>query len=325
MKPLGKPTSEAERTAETAFQNLQAWNLQAWQGQEIFYEPGPAAVVSPIHRAVDSHCYRVRVQDQLYFAKLRQADMRDFFDDSAVAANCRIASDAGVSPKLFAADPAVGLLVYEHLSDDWTWCKVDDLANGEVLANVVDAKKALHEGTAFSATFDVFATIAGYLRQTSSERITVPSDVPAIAEAVREIGEAIAASGIERRPCHADGVASNIMLGPERSVRLVDFDRAGNCDPYFDLGSLMLEAFQFEEDERRILEIYEGACRQAAYHRCKLYGAADDLMWALWGFISFHHSPRKEVEFTKYAEWRLLRARWTLGSPGFSTWLRNLG
>jgi len=261
----------------------------------------------------------------MYFAKLRQSDMRSFFEDDAVVANCQIASDAGVSPRLVHADPDTGLLVYALLGDEWTWAKVDALANPTVLANVVDAKKSLHQGPAFHGSFDVFATIAAYLKRVTDETIWVPSDVPEIAAHVREIGQAITAAGIDQKPCHGDGVASNIMIGPEDAVLLVDFDRAGNSDPYFDLGSLMLEAFQFEEDERQILEIYDGHFADVAYHRCKLYGVADDLMWALWGFISFHHSPRKDVEFTKYAEWRLLRARWNLGDPNYARWLRHLG
>ncbi len=320
MKPLGSPISETERLAEAAFQTL-----ADWQGQEVHYEAGPAAVVSPIHRAVESHCYRLQLDDKIYFAKLRQEDMRAFFDDEAIAANALSASDAAVSPELVWANPDIGLLVYEFLGEGWSWCKVDKLADPEVLARVVTAKRRLHEAPTFEGDFDVFATIEAYLERISSECVTVPSDTAEIAAAVRDIGRAIAAAGIDPRPCHGDGVASNIMLGPAGSVRLVDFDRAGNMDPYFDLGSFMLEAFQFEADERQILEIYKGRCSDAAYHRCKLYGIADDLMWALWSFISFQASPRKEIEFTKYAEWRLLRARWHLGDPRFSHWLSHLG
>ncbi len=320
MKPIGKPASDSEVAIETALQSI-----TEWQGLEVRYEAGPPAVVSPIHRAVESLCYKVQAGREVYFVKLRQPDMRTFFDDRAVAANCRIASDAAVSPKLFAADPEIGLLIYEHLSDDWNWCKVDTLADKDLLAAVVHAKKRLHEGPAFFGEFDVFATIEGYLERILHEEITVPADVPAIAAIVGDFGQAIAAAGIQHKSCHGDGVASNIMIGPDRSLHLVDYDRSGNADPFFDLGSLMLEAFQFENDERVVLEIYEGHCRDAAYHRCKLYGIADDLMWALWGFISFQHSPRKEVEFTKYAEWRLLRARWNLGNSNFPRWLSNLG
>ena len=114
------------------------------------------------------------------------------------------------------------------------------------------------------------------------------------------------------------------MIGPGGAVQLVDFDMAANKDPYFDLGSVMVEAFQFAEDCRQVLEIYDGYVSEAHYGRCRLYGIADDLMWALWGFICFAQSPRKEVEFTKYAEWRLLRCRWQFGDPDFDRWMRRL-
>ena len=72
------------------------------------------------------------------------------------------------------------------------------------------------------------------------------------------------AAGSDRVPCHGDGVASNVMINPAGAVRLVDFDSAGNHDPYFDLGSLIVEIAQCPALARSMLEIYAGECRDAA-------------------------------------------------------------
>ena len=319
MKSLGEASNELERMAEAVIATV-----EDWRGREVRYEPAAAAVVSPIHRAVESACFTVAAGAAPLFLKVRYPDMAAFFDDHAVAESCRLAAEAGVAPALRHAAPEHGLLVLDHLGADWRWGRVDDFAEPAVLEAVVEAKGKLHKGAAFPRTASVFEVIERYWDMVAGERVTVPADVPSLLERVRGIGAAIAAAGVDHRPCHGDGVASNVMLGPGGAVQLVDFDMAANADPYHDLGSLMVEAFQFAEDARQILEVYDGQVIETHYNRCRLYGIADDLMWALWGFICFARSPRKEVEFTKYAEWRLLRCRWHLGDPEFDRWLGRL-
>ena len=319
MKAIGQAADELEAMAEEALTSI-----GDWQGRQIRYEVAAVAVVSPIHRAVEGACFNVALNDEELFLKVRYPDMTAFFDDGAVASSCRGAAQVGVAPALRYAEPDRGIFVFDRLGDGWTWGTVDRFADPVVLESVVTAKKRIHDLPAFDRTESVFDVIERYWAMVQTEQVTVPNDVPSILEMVRQHGEAIAASGIDVRPCHGDGVASNIMIGPQAAVRLVDFDMGANCDPYYDIGSLMVEFFQFDDDARQVLEIYDGSFDEARYNRCRLYGIADDLMWALWGFICFELSPRKGVEFTKYAEWRLLRCRWHLGHPARERWLARV-
>ncbi len=319
MKSVGTASDDLERMAEEAIAAIDDWS-----GREVLYEPAAVAVVSPIHRAVESACFNLEVDGEALFMKVRHADMRPFFDDAAVAEACRVAQRAGVAPALRHSLPERGVLVLDRLGEDWRWAKVSDFAEADVLSAAVEAKRALHEGEALPRTRSVFQVIERYWSMIEEEGATLPGDARAVLSKVRAFAEAIAAAGMDARPCHGDGVASNHMIGPGSALRLVDFDMAANCDPYFDLGSLMVEAFQFAQDMRLVLEIYDGRVIEAHYNRCRLYGIADDFMWALWGFLCFKLSPRREVEFTKYAEWRLLRCRWQLADPDVERWTRRL-
>lgn len=319
MRAIGQATNELESMAEDALSSIGEWH-----GRQIRYEVAAVAVVSPIHRAVESACFNVTLDDDELFLKVRYPDMTAFFDDGAVASSCSGAAQIGVTPALRYSDAGRGIFIFHRLGDDWTWGRVDHFADPVLLESVVAAKKRIHELPAFDRTQSVFDVIDRYWAMIQAEQVTVPSDVPSILETVRKHGEAISASGIDLRPCHGDGVASNIMIGPQAAVRLVDFDMASNCDPCHDIGSLMVELFQFDEDARQVLEIYDGSFNEPRYNRCRLYAIADDLMWALWGFICFKLSPRKGVEFTKYAEWRLLRCRWHLGHPACERWLARV-
>ena len=319
MKAISEASNEHERMVEAAISAI-----PRWRNENILFEPAAVAVVSPIHRAVESACFYLQVGNEELFLKIRYPDMRSFFDDEAIAVNCNRLAKSGVTPALRYSNPDSGVLAFDRLGGDWRWGRVDQFADQTILENTVCAKKRIHQGSTFACTSSVFKIIEVYRNMVAVQQVDVPSDIPGILQQVQQIAAAIEAAGYQDRPCHGDGVASNVMIDADGNVMLVDFDRSANMDPYYDLGSLMLEAFQFADDARQVLEIYDGTFIESHYNRCRLYGIADDLMWALWGFICFNLSPRKDVEFTKYAEWRILRCRWNLRDPDFERWMTHL-
>lgn len=319
MKPPGSPDNPFEAAAEAALRAFGAAN-----GDSVRYEPSIGSVVSPIHRGVESACYNVDADGNKLFLKVRYPDMAGFFQEACVHAGARSASDLQVGARLVDADEQTGSYLFERLDADWRWGKVDDFEDPSVLESTVKAKKIIHEGSALPTGHSVFETIEAYGAIVEAEAIKVPKTVAGILEKVRLFAKALAAAGISPVPAHGDGVASNVMIGRSGEVRLVDFDSAGNHDRYFDLGSLIVEIAQFPDLARSVLEIYDGECREAHFNRCMLYGIADDLKWALWGFISFARSRRSHVEFVKYAEWRLLRSLFNADGPHCDRWLAKL-
>lgn len=82
-----------------------------------------------------------------------------------------------------------------------------------------------------------------------------------------ELGKAIAASGADLVTAHADGVTSNVMLGPDGAMQLVDFDEAGNTDALFDLAVVLNEVHPLDEARHlAVLETFEGQCARRPEH-----------------------------------------------------------
>ena len=154
--------------------------------------------------------------------------------------------------------------------------------------------------------------------------VALPADADALLASVGAIGAALEAAGRDVAPCHNDGQASNILLGPGGDVLLVDFDCAGQSDPHYDLAVLLNEAHDFEAGWQAGVEMQEGRCDARVLNRCRAYAVADDLLWGLRGLILSATSPRRDMEFLKYGEWRLLRCRMALGEPGFAERLHRL-
>ncbi|MCZ7448234.1 phosphotransferase [Rhizobium rhizogenes] len=282
-------------------------------------------VVSPVHRAVENHCFlAVKAGQPLAFVKRRHDDMSKFIALDGVADASRKAGELGISPRLLHVDPANGVLVFEALGEEWSWGHTDVLRRPRVLENLLTAKRTFQRAAPLAETRSVFDLTAVYRQLADGPDVILPEPVFTVSAAVQRIAGAIGASGVDTVPCHADGISSNVMVGPDDRVLLVDFEWARQADPAYDLGTVLAELLPFDGEALLAIEIATGKPDAAVLARARLYGAADDLMWALWGFINAARSPRKHVEFFKYAEWRLLRARTIIEGPRFETWLKQV-
>lgn len=287
--------------------------------------PPLPGVVSPVHRAIENRCHiATPVRRAPLFVKHLHEDMRGFVEPAHVIEASRKAGDIGVAPRLVHADAGLAVLVFEALDETWQWGRMDVLRRPSVLEKLLAAKRAFRSVTPLTEKQSVFELIDAYRRIAQASGAILPDRAAPAVAAVARIAAAIAASGVDPAPCHADGVSSNVMVGPRDEIRLVDFEWARQADPAHDLGTVLAELLPFDGEALLAVEIATGTPDARIFARARLYGAADDMMWALWGFISASQSTRRQVEFFKYAEWRLLRACTILEGPRFETWLARV-
>lgn len=320
MKAVGHPETPFEQRVEDALARI-----PDWRGRPLRYALAAAPVASPTHRGVASDCLRVALDGEAdVFLKIRHADMADDLTPVAVQAAER-AGALRIGPAVrIVADGVLGL---DFLPDPWRYARVGDLQDTATLAAVLAALRRLQGEGPLGVSFCPFDRIAALARQAAAVGAPLPEGTADLIAAAALIGEAMRASGIDLAPCRNDGIASNVMLGGaggDHGIRLVDFDLAGDADPWFEVGALINEVCRFEDGRRAAVEAYAGACDPRRLARCRLYGAVDDVMWGLWGIVRAVTSPRGGIEFFKYGQWRLFHARTTTGAWDFEAWLRGL-
>lgn len=302
-----------------------AWAVGRLPGSVATWDLTDATAVPPaifpMHRAVTSDCVRVaRFDAPRAFLKIRRADMAaDVVPWAAEAA--RKAATLGVGPTVLAE--AEGVLALDCLDPPWRTATLDDFQDADILDRTLEAKRRLHGGGALGRRFCPFDRVAALAVEAGAAGAPLPHDAGSLLAAVALMREAITAAGFDLRFCHNDGTASNVMLD-DRVLRLVDFDSAGDNDPWFDVAAVMNEVCDFDADRRAAIERYAGRCDERALNRCRLYGAVDDVMWGLWGILRASTARRSGVDFYKYGQWRLLLARSAIGGPDFQAWLRHL-
>ena len=316
MKAVGHPETPFEHRVETALARI-----PEWRGRSLRYALAAEPVASPTHRAVASDCVRVAIEREAdVFLKIRHAEMADDLTPVAVEAAKR-AGTLGLGPAVRMVGD--GILGLDVLPPPWRYARVGDLQDAVTLASVLEALRRFQREAPLGHRFCPFARIAALACEAETVGAPLPDGTGALITASGLIGEAMQASGIDLVPCRNDGIASNIMLAGN-NIRLVDFDLAGDADPWFEVGAVINEACGFENGRRAAIEAYAGTCDRRLLARCRLYGAIDDVMWGLWGIVRAVTAPRGGIEFFKYGQWRLFHARTTTGAWDFEAWLRGL-
>jgi thiamine kinase-like enzyme len=121
-------------------------------------------------------------------------------------------------------------------------------------------------------------------------------------------------------PCHNDLLTANFMHDAER-LRILDWEYAGQGDPYFDLANLASNNEFGDADEERLLAAYHGAPpgpeQLAALRLMRLMAAFWEAMWA----VVQSAVSELEFDFGAYAAEHLGRVRERLADPRFETWL----
>lgn len=264
-------------------------------------------LASPAWRGIEADCWRAEAGGRAVIVKHYHPDTAFYVPVAAAIEGARRAGEAGAAPRLLAADEAQGLAVFECLSDDWRAGGLHDVVVPALRAATIAAKKAIQAGPSLARSASIFDEITALARIVAERGIPCHRRLPAFLELMDMARGKIAAAGSDKRPCHRDGNTANLMIGPEQTVKLVDFDLAADCDPYEDLGCYLIEFFDAEPEARAGFEEWEGRFDEGLFQRAMLYGMADDLRWGLIGSIMAATSPRRALEFAKYASWRLMR------------------
>jgi len=304
---------------------------------------GLLPIASPMHRATAREQLRLAVSDGQPTAVIKRVapELRGWIASARGLAAQQRAAALGVAPDVLAADPGQHAHVEHWMDATWRTGTLTDLSMPTVLDAVLSAKRRLHASgplthaagvleDAGTAAVDLdepgpwprIAALAAALRACG---VGVPPDLYWLLRQAEASEAVIAACPVAPTLCQGDGSAGNVLIGPNLAVQLVDYDLAGNADPWWDLASTLVEASEFDEDWAAALERLDGRVDCGRLARLRLYGMADDLMWGLWGCLQASVSPRRGIEFFKYGQWRLLRCRRAAASWGFEAWLRTVG
>jgi len=298
--------------------------IAGWSGRAIEFVSGVVPMASPMNQGIDAASRRAldTASRESLWIKIPHPDSSLFADkDVAVGAAVR-SGEAGIGPRILASDRGSGILVMQDLGATHRAANLARLV--EHRDAVIDVRKRLHGGPRMTRNRSVFKHIEALLDKARTASVALPQDHAWLLDNIHAASDAISAAGVDTVPAHVDGNASNVMIGGDGSVLLVDYDMAANVDPFEDLGSFLVEAHAFDPSARESFERFHGSFDERLFNRSRLYGVADDFRWGLIGAILAKTSQRSDLEFLKYADWRFLRCRIAMRDPIYEERIRRV-
>ncbi|WP_024904717.1 phosphotransferase family protein [Robbsia andropogonis] len=298
--------------------------LAAGISSAVTVRAGTAGIASPMRVATEWAGFWVTSESRHYYAKVLYEDMMPVVSADKTARATECAARTGATPDVKLIDARRSVLLFDALpAPEWHSARVDDLNSRDRLDALWNLKRKVHQGPTPDFVRSPFDDLHRIRDLCNTARVSLPIDAAWIDECVDLATAALKMAPGRSVPIHGDGVASNVMIGPNDELRLIDFDTAGVFDEWYDVATTLNELYQFEDEWRTGIAAWAGHCAEVDYARCRLYALLDDWLWTLSATWSGATSSR-QLEFTKLGQWTLLRCRQTIQDARFESWLRQL-
>lgn len=272
-----------------------------------------------------NHAWRVTLSDPdaCFFLKLHGKGTEDFIDRETACEAASRAGEMGLAPKLHFYDRAAGVEVFEFLQG-YRSCDTLDAYDPAIRRGIIDIYRSIHGAAPLRRSNTGFEQFDRHLRRAEELRLQIRAGIADLVAARTRIGHAVSAAGMDLRFCFNDSFIANYMVDDRRTVRIVDWEFAGNNDPYWDLAMFALETFRTGPDDiDEMLEWHDGrACPDIAA-RVSLYTALAAATWGLWAACQDATSALP-FDFGKYADILFMKARGLMAQPSWADRLARL-
>jgi thiamine kinase-like enzyme len=189
------------------------------------------------------------------------------------------------------------------------------------LERIVGLLRRCHNAPKFPSSFNPFQTVKNYHSLALEYDVKFPQDVPRVLTQMHRIETALQPHARDC-PCHNDLLPANLLFDGS-SLFIVDWEYAGNGNPFFDLGNLAVNLELNAAQCQHLLEMYFGSSSEHLLAQLHLMRLASDLREAFWGFLQAGISSL-EFDFMGYGEKHLERFRQNARSEEFDLWLTVL-
>jgi hypothetical protein len=290
-------------------------------------DPTPT-MASPSWWGADSECFDVRSVDEASsmptaFVKSMIGHAGAYVDIPQAFAAATEAGELGVGPQVYASDAAAGILVLENLVDSCSTATLNVFDDAGRLEQLIRLRERVHGFSTITRTATVFDDIHTLTELAEANAVSLPADFEWMTRMLAMAERRIATTGFDTKPCHGDGNVSNVLLGEDDRILLVDWDVAAVMDPLQDIGAVLAEVRPFDSSAREAFEMAWGSFDQSLFDRARVYGVAECVRWGLIGAYADAARPGT-LEYSKLSDWQFLRARAGLGDIHFHDRLRNL-
>ena len=144
--------------------------------------------------------------------------------------------------------------------------------------------RQLHEsGLSVGHDFDIRERILFYERLCMEHNGTLFEDYNMVRSRMFELMERLEHLNRPKTLAHIDSNVDNFLILPDGTLRLIDWEYSGMCDPLIDLGMCAIYSYYKEEQVEQLMTFYFGRPAESE-ERLVVYSymALGGFLWALW-------------------------------------------
>jgi len=282
----------------------------------------PAALPIEPLAGMTNRNYLVTVEGARYVVRIPGAGTEHYVDRKADEEAGRLTSEIGVNAPLVWYESGSGAQITRFIEGSRAM-NAEIFGDPKAIELAARAFHTLHNsGRKLRNDFDEKQVAKEYLDVLAEKKARLPDGYERVqkeADAIRAVLRDTAGQSV---PCHNDPAPENLVYTGDR-VYILDWEFAGNNDPYWDIADLSVETGFSEEQDRHFLEAYLGhAPTDADYGRVVCYKALAFLLWTLWGCLQeANRNPRPAYHFASYWDYamdRFTRCQAIMNAPEFA-------
>lgn len=162
--------------------------------------------------------------------------------------------------------------------------QVLDYHNEDEVRCVLKMLRKLHDTNIKSPyDFDVWNKILDFIKRASEKGRNDFAGFQSLYDKIEQIYQLTKNDKVEKRLCHGACYDSNILIGIDNKMNLIDWEYSGNCDPANDLGTFICCSDYTYEEAVRVLEIYfERELTEEELRHYIAYIAIAAYYWFVW-------------------------------------------
>lgn len=250
----------------------------------------PVLDIRDFHKGLTNRNYLVTLESMQVVLRVPPTDAhRIVFREHELKAHTLIATtDLDVETLYF--DPETGIKMTRYIPDLKTF---SEYTGEDKIARTASLMRKLH---ALKQTIGVSFDPVKRYRQYASH-VKYPMVCPLRAESIIHNLEKLES---DLTLCHNDWVPGNICFTPEKDY-LIDYEYAGDNDPFFDVMSFITENDLTQEEKQEFLDAYfQREITAAESLKLHVYEDFHNLLWNTWALMMFE--SRNEDIYKTIAE-----------------------
>ena len=180
-----------------------------------------------------------------------------------------------------------------------------DARNPEDMASCMEMLRKLHSsGVTVPHKFNIRERIDFYERICKGHEELLFEDYKTVRSWMNELMDKLESLD---RPCclsHIDSVADNFLFLPDGTLKLIDWEYAGMCDPLIDIAMCSIYSYYDEEELDNLLAVYlQHTPSDEERFVTYAYAALGGFLWALWAVF-------KSMEGREFGEYTIVMYRY---------------